>query len=248
MTFYLTSQADLEAAIARLVRDDPRLKPALEQAGMPTLRRREPGFEGLAAIIVGQQLSTASARAIWGRLIAELGPLLPRKVLRAPADHLAALGLSQAKTTALKSLAQEIDTQRLDIDGLGDRDADEAHGILTALRGIGPWTADIYLLFCLGHGDAWPAGDLAIQEGVRMGLELENRPSVKEMVPLAEGWRPLRGATAHLWWELYRTIRRREGAPVASTTPAAPAPPVTPLTTSAASSKRVPRKGKSADP
>ena len=214
---------------------------------MPTLRRREAGYEGLAAIIVGQQLSTSSARAIWDRLIAELGPLLPCTVLRSSPDRLATLGLSRAKINALKSLAEEINARRLDIDGLGDRDADEAHGILTALRGIGPWTADVYLLFCLGHGDAWPAGDLAIQEGVRMGLALENRPTIKEMGHLAEGWRPLRGAAAHLWWEFYRTIRSRDGAPIVTAMRAAPAAPVTPLATSAVSPKRVPRKGKSAD-
>jgi DNA-3-methyladenine glycosylase II len=82
---------------------------------------------------------------------------------------------------------------------------------LTALHGIGPWTADVYLLFCLGHGDAWPAGDLAVQEAVKIGLGLKTRPTVKEMAPLAEPWRPLRGAAAHLWWTYYRVLKKREG-------------------------------------
>src|SRR6202035_1394933 len=86
-----------------------------------------------------------------------------------------------------------------------------AHNTLTSLHGIGPWTADVYLLFCLGHGDAWPAGDLAVQEAVKIGLGLETRPTSKEMAPLAEPWRPLRGAAAHLWWTYYRVLKKREG-------------------------------------
>jgi DNA-3-methyladenine glycosylase II len=82
---------------------------------------------------------------------------------------------------------------------------------LVSLHGIGPWTADVYLLFCLGHGDAWPAGDLAVQEAVKIGLGLKTRPTAKEMAPLAEPWRPMRGAAAHLWWSYYRAIKKREG-------------------------------------
>ena len=94
---------------------------------------------------------------------------------------------------------------------LANEDADAAHNTLTALHGIGPWTADVYLLFCLGHGDAWPAGDLAVQEAVKIGLGLKTRPTSKQMAPLAEPWRPWRGAAAHLWWSYYRAIKKREG-------------------------------------
>jgi len=94
---------------------------------------------------------------------------------------------------------------------LANEDADAAHNTLTSLPGIGPWTADVYLLFCLGHGDAWPAGDLAVQEAVKIGLGLKTRPTAKQMVPLAEPWRPLRGAAAHLWWSYYRALKKREG-------------------------------------
>ena len=94
---------------------------------------------------------------------------------------------------------------------LAEEDADAAHNTLTALHGIGPWTADVYLLFCLGHGDAWPAGDLAVQEAVKVGLGLKARPTAKQMAPLAEPWRPLRGAAAHLWWSYYRVLKKREG-------------------------------------
>jgi DNA-3-methyladenine glycosylase II len=116
--------------------------------------------------------------------------------------------LSAAKIKTLKLLAAEIRSMRLDLEALAERDADEAHKTLTALHGVGPWTADVYLLFCLGHSDAWPAGDLALQDGVRLGLGLKSRPTTKEMTSLAEVWRPLRGAAAHLWWAYYRIARR----------------------------------------
>jgi DNA-3-methyladenine glycosylase II len=211
MTIHLNTQADLEDAIHALVRQDPRLKPVLERAGMPALRRREPGFVGLAHIICGQQLSTASAGAIWDRLCKAFDPFDQHAVRRARADRLGRLGLSAAKIKTLKFLARELSNDRLNLDVLAEEDADAAHHTLTALHGIGPWTADVYLLFCLGHGDAWPAGDLAVQEAVKIGLDLKMRPTAKEMAPLAEPWRPLRGAAAHLWWSFYRAIKKREG-------------------------------------
>ncbi len=211
MTIHLETQPDLENAIRTLVERDPRLKAVLETAGMPTLRRREPGFAGLAHIVCGQQLSTASAAAIWGRLSAAFDPFDHEAVRRARADRLGRLGLSAAKIKTLKHLAREITAQRLNLDVLAEQDADTAHHTLVALPGIGPWTADVYLLFCLGHGDAWPAGDLAVQEGIRIGLGLPARPTEKQMAPLAEAWRPLRGAAAHLWWSYYRAVKKREG-------------------------------------
>ena len=211
MLIHLSSQADLEDAVHALVKQDPRLKPIFELTGMPALRQREPGFVGLAAIVCGQQLSTASAGAIWGRLTAAFDPFDHEVIRKARADRLGRLGLSAAKIKTLKNIARELTAERLNLDVLANEDADAAHNTLTALHGIGPWTADVYLLFCLGHGDAWPAGDIAIQEGVKVGLGLKTRPTVKQMAPLAEPWRPLRGAAAHLWWAYYRVLKNREG-------------------------------------
>jgi DNA-3-methyladenine glycosylase II len=211
MTVHLNTQADLEDAVDALVKLDPRLKPVLALTGMPTLRRREPGFAGLAAIVCGQQLSVASAAAIWGRVSTAFDPFHHDAVRRARADRLGRLGLSAAKIKTLKNLARELTAERLNLDVLSEEDADAAHHTLTALPGIGPWTADVYLLFCLGHGDAWPAGDLAVQEAVKIGLGLKTRPTPKQMAPLAEPWRPLRGAAAHLWWAYYKVLKRREG-------------------------------------
>jgi DNA-3-methyladenine glycosylase II len=211
MTVHLNTQAELESAVNALVEQDPRLQPVLKLAGMPTLRRRDPGYAGLAAIVCGQQLSTASAAAIWARVSAAFDPFHHDTLRRARADRLGRLGLSAAKIKTLKNLARELATERLNLEALANQEADAAHQALTALHGIGPWTADVYLLFCLGHGDAWPAGDLAVQEAVKIGLGLPTRPTTKEMASLAEPWRPIRGAAAYLWWTYYRALKKREG-------------------------------------
>jgi DNA-3-methyladenine glycosylase II len=211
MTIHLNSQSDLEDAVHALLKQDKRLRPIFEVTGMPALRQREPGFEGLAHIVCGQQLSTASASAIWARLSAAFDPFDHHAIRKARSDKLGRLGLSAAKIKTLKFIAKEMAADRLNLDVLANEDVDAAHHALTALHGIGPWTADIYLLFCLGHGDAWPAGDLAVQEAVKLGLGLKERPNPKQMVPLAEPWRPYRGAAAHLWWAYYRALKKREG-------------------------------------
>ena len=226
MIIHLSSQSDLEDAIHALIVQDKRLKPIFEVTGMPALRQREPGFAGLAAIVCGQQLSTVSAGAIWARLAAAFDPFDHDVIRKARADRLGRLGLSAAKIKTLKYIAHELAAERLNLEVLAEEDADAAHHTLTALHGIGPWTADVYLLFCLGHGDAWPAGDIAIQEAIKIGLGLQARPTAKQMAPLAEPWRPLRGAAAHLWWSYYRVLKKREGVIADKLIPAAvPDPP-----------------------
>ncbi len=216
MSFFIHTEADLDDAISRLIAADPRFGAVLARAGRPPLRRRADGFAGLASIVVSQQLSTASAKAIWGRLTAAFDPFDHAAVLRARSTRLARAGLSAPKIRTLKAIAKAIERGDLDLRALVDRPADEAHATLTAVHGIGPWTADIYLLFCLGHADAWPAGDLALQEATRLVLTLETRPTVKEMGPLAESWRPWRGAAACMLWTYYRAAKQRDGAPIAA--------------------------------
>src|SRR5262249_20194619 len=121
------------------------------------------------------------------------------------------------KIRTLKAIAKAIDRGELDLPALVKKPADEAHAALTAVHGIGPWTADIYLLFCFGHADAWPAGDLALQEATRLLLALKTRPTSNAMGPLAESWRPWRGAAACMLWSYYRTVKQRDGAPIPAT-------------------------------
>lgn len=214
MPDYLHTEADLDLTLRKLVKADPRLQALLDHAGRPALRRREAGLIGLAAIICAQQLSTASASAIFGRLRAAFDPFHHDALRQARPAKLARLGLSAAKIKTIKSIATEIAKGRLDLDLIARSEADEAHRALTAMHGIGPWTADIYLLFCLGHADAWPAGDLALQEAARMAFRLRKRPTTKQMIALAEDWRPWRGVAAHLLWNYYRVAKKRDPIPV----------------------------------
>ena len=207
-------EADLERGIDALIAADPRFAALIEKAGRPPLRRRADGFAGLASTVVSQQLSTASASAIWGRLAAAFDPVTPEAIIRARKERLARIGLSAPKIRALKEIARAIARGDLALATLGDIDAEAAHAALTAVHGIGPWTADIYLLACLGHADAWPAGDLALQEAARLAFGLKARPTAKEMMPLAEPWRPWRAVAARVLWTYYRAVKGREGAPV----------------------------------
>jgi DNA-3-methyladenine glycosylase II len=208
---HIHTERDLDDAIAALSALDPRWAPVAARTGRPPLRRREGGFAGLAQIIMGQQLSTASAAAIHGRLIAIADPFDHHAILRARKDRLLRIGLSNAKVKTLKEIAKAIEAKHIDLAALAALPADDAHAALVALHGIGPWTADIYLLSCIGHADAWPAGDLALQEAARMAFNLSSRPTTKEMGPLAESWRPYRAVAARLLWSYYRVMKQREG-------------------------------------
>lgn len=214
MSRRLETKADVEAALMRLLAADPRLATLVAVAGPPPLRRRAGGFAGLASIVVGQQLSTASASAIFGRLSAAFDPLDHGAVRRARKAKLQRIGLSEAKIRTLRAVADAIEKKHIDFEALADMPADEAHEKLVAIHGIGPWTADLYLLFCLGHADAFPAGDLALQEAARLGFGLKKRPDAKQLAALAEKWRPWRGVAAKLLWAYYRAVKRREGVPL----------------------------------
>jgi DNA-3-methyladenine glycosylase II len=213
----IDGQAALEAATARLVALDPDIVGKLIAIGGATpLRLQAPGFAGLARIIVSQQVSTASANAIFARVETALAPLSARSVIAASDETLRACGLSWAKIRALRALAQAVAQDGLDLAGLGGLAAEEAHKALVAVKGIGPWTADIFLLFSLGHPDAFPAGDIALQEAARLVLGLKERPNARRLEEIAERWRPLRGIAARMLWAYYRAARQRVGMALAS--------------------------------
>ena len=213
MTVILDSDAVLARGARALARKDPVMRRIIAAGAAPRLRKREPGFEGLARIIVSQQISTASAAAIWARFSARFPALSPRDIATAGDDDLRAPGLSAPKIRTLRAIAAAVADGSLPIGRLADLPADEAHALLTAVKGIGPWTADIYLLFCLGHPDAFPAGDLALQEAARIAYGLEGRPNGKDFLALAERWRPWRGVAAKVLWAYYRLAKAREGVP-----------------------------------
>ena len=205
-------EEDLDRAIAALAERDPALVAhLLAVGGRPPLRRRAPGFEGLAALVVSQQVSTASAAAIFGRLRAALDPLDAPALLAADDAALRAVGLSTGKVLTLRAAAAAVADGRLALDGLSALPAEEAAARLTALRGIGPWTAQLYLLSCLGHADAWPPGDVALEEAVRLALKLRARPDAAALAGIAERWRPHRAVAARLLWSYYRAVKARSG-------------------------------------
>ena len=219
MTTHINTDADLDAGIAALTAAAPRWSAVFARTGRPPLRRREGGFAGLAQIIVSQQVSVASAAAIHGRLVAIADPFDHTAVLRARKDRLLRVGLSNAKIKTLKAIAKAIDKREIDLSALAEMPADAAHATLVALHGIGPWTADVYLLACIGHADAWPAGDIALQEAARLAFALPQRPTTKEMGPLADRWRPVRAVAARLLWAFYRVAKQREGLLIQPATP-----------------------------
>jgi DNA-3-methyladenine glycosylase II len=193
----------LQAGIDALAAIDANFARALDAAGYPPPRIRERGYTTLLRTIVGQQVSVAAASSIWNKLEAAFGEGCPAEVMAAAEfDVLRACGLSGQKQGYARSLAQLVLDGELDFDAL-PADDEEATALLTRIKGIGRWSAEIYLLFAEGRPDIWPAGDLAVQEGVKRLLDLPERPAEKATRLLAEPWAPQRGAMAIFTWHFY---------------------------------------------
>ena len=202
----------LALALAGLLAHDPGpVSAMLALGGAPPLRLQAPGFAGLASIVISQQVSVASASAIYTRLAQRFQPLEARALLAAGDEDFRSCGLSGAKIRTLRALSAAVVHGGLDLAALGALPAAEAHRALTAVKGIGPWTADVFLLSCLGHADAWPAGDIALQEAARIVLKLGNRPDAREMEAIGERWRPWRAVAARLLWSTYKVCTGRAG-------------------------------------
>ena len=204
----IETEADLEHGIRALRRKCAVARLMHDAAGVPPLRRRAAGFEGLARIIVGQQLSVATAAAIWGRTAAIVTPFEAETLMATPDERLRGAGLSVGKVRTLRALATAVGGG-LDLEGMAGHTEEEVHQALTAVTGIGPWTADVYIMFCLGRADGFAAGDLALQVALQMATGLDSRPSAKELAEFAERWRPWRGVAAHLLWAYYKV--RKDG-------------------------------------
>jgi DNA-3-methyladenine glycosylase II len=210
----IETEDDIRAGVRSLRRKCKIMRRVHDKAGEPPLRRREAGFEGLARIVVAQQLSVASATAIWARFETLVSPLAAERLLGATDGDLRGVGLSGPKIRTLRAMSQAV-ADGLDLTRLSTLDDEEVHAALTAVSGIGPWTADVYLLFCLGRADAFAAGDLALQIAAQHAFGLDERPDPRTLVELAERWRPWRGVAARLLWAYYRTVRAtKSGVPV----------------------------------
>lgn len=192
-------QADLDALASR----EPRLARALKVAGYPEARIRPTGYKTLLRTIVGQQVSVAAAASVWGKLETELGgDFTPACLLRRDFDTLRACGLSRQKQGYARSLCELVETGAVDFENLPGDD-EEAIADLTRIKGIGRWSAEIYLLFAEGRPDIWPAGDLAVQKAVGRIMGHEEMPKEKTVREIAENWRPHRGAMAIFAWHSY---------------------------------------------
>ena len=194
----------LNAALDALAAIEPAFAAALARTGYPEPRVRDRGYATLLRTIVGQQVSVAAAQSIWNKLEAQVGDLTdPANIAAASDEQLRAAGLSRQKASYARSLADEVTSGALDLAHVPEDD-EEAIKQLVRIKGIGRWSAEIYLLFAEGRPDVWPAGDLAVQIEIGRILGHDERPTEKLMRELAEGWRPHRGAAAILAWHHYK--------------------------------------------
>ena len=200
----VTTPESIAAALDELADRDKDIARTLAEVGYPEPRVREPGFATLLNIIIGQQVSVQSAAAIRGRLHDAADPLTPESFLALDDDALRAVGFSRRKIEYGRLLAEDIREGRFDPDGLPALEDDTVLDQIVARKGLGRWSAEIYLLFALGRGDTWPADDLAIQVAVQHLKGLQERPDRVTMDAVAEPWRPYRGAAALLMWHVYR--------------------------------------------
>jgi DNA-3-methyladenine glycosylase II len=207
----LDSRAAVSAHLEALVRLDTRLATIVDQVGPIEPRIWPQGFPGIARVICGQQLSVASAGAIWNRFAELPGALDPARFLDLTEEAVRGAGFSIGKFKTLRIIAQAIAAGELDFMHLETLQAEEAIAYLVAHKGIGPWTAEVYLLFSANHPDVFPAGDLALLKAVHRGLGLDARPTIKQMAELARHWSPHRSVAALLFWRLFAVLRDREG-------------------------------------
>jgi DNA-3-methyladenine glycosylase II len=210
----MLDERSFAAAVAELCSTDSDLAAIVARHGLPEFWAREPGFPTLVLLILEQQVSLASARAAYDRLVTRLGKLTPRGVLESTDEELRADGFSRQKNRYARALAAAVEDRSLDLDEIGSLEDVAVREALVALPGIGPWTAEVYLLSALRRPDTWPTGDIALQEGARRAKGLELRPSPEELETIGDAWRPHRASAARLLWHLYLSENGRRDSPV----------------------------------
>lgn len=204
----INSEQDIRRGVRVLTRKCPVLRRIYKSTGTPPLRRRAPGFGGLLRIIIGQQVSVASADAIWARCVDNIHPMSAVTVQGLSDDDLKRCGLSRPKIRTVRALSKAVLEDGLDLDGAAAQVHDTFRDQLLAVSGIGPWTADVFQLFCIGLPDAFAPGDLAMQIAAQDAFELDERPGADKLAQLAEAWRPWRGIAARLLWAHYAVLKQ----------------------------------------
>jgi len=214
MASTLLDEVVFRSSIRDLALFDRDLARVIEAYGTPPLWVREPGFSSLVYIILEQQVSLASARAAFSRLCAAANPLTPARFLRLSTGQLRQIGFSRQKALYTRLLAEALETKHLDLNDLHELSDDAARKFLMALKGVGAWTADIYLLSALRRPDIWPIGDLALAVAVQEVKRLRRRPSPERLEKLSRGWRPYRAVAARLFWHAYLSKRGQNSATI----------------------------------
>lgn len=212
-TITKTIECDEDVALhmTALLDKAPKLVPIAEIAGPVPLRRTSPGLSSLARIICGQQVSTSAAASIYARLESQLGSVTDALVIDAGFEGLRVAGLSTPKAKTLLAVAEAEQRAEIDLYGLCALPAERAIETMTAIKGIGPWTAEVYLLFAAGHPDIFPSGDLALQNAIQHAFRKRKRPDAKAVAALSRKWRPHRGVAARLFWAYYAATTGRAG-------------------------------------
>jgi len=200
---FIRSEEDLERHIAWLAKEHPVFAPLAACAGRVPIRWLDRGFPGLVFVVTGQQISIAAGRAIFNRLGAALGGITPEALAAAGDDVLRAAGYSAPKMRTLRALQEAALNGRLDLAALEQGEAADAIAALSSIKGIGPWTAEVYLLFAAGHPDIFPVADLALAEAARLAFGLNGRPGPRELREMSGPWSPWRSAAARLLWAYY---------------------------------------------
>jgi DNA-3-methyladenine glycosylase II len=203
----IETEEDIARGVRSLRRRCAVLREVYKVTGHPPLRRREPGLAGLVRIIVGQQVSVASANAIWERCAEAIVPMNAARIAALSDDELRGCGLSRPKIRTLRAVATAISDNALNLEGAAGILEEEMRNSLLNVTGIGPWTADVFQLFCLGQQDAFAPGDLALQVAAQHAFGLDDRPTPEELIELARPWRPWRGVAARLLWAYYAAIK-----------------------------------------
>jgi DNA-3-methyladenine glycosylase II len=214
MSRAILTHAAFHEGVHTLQKCDPHLAEVLQKYGAPPLWTREPGFPTLVYIILEQQVSLASAKAAFDRLNAAVRPLTPRRFLKLTDDELLRIGFSRQKTLHTRLLAESLSRRHFDLRYLHELQNDAARKMLTAFKGIGNWTADIYLLSALRRPDIWPVGDLALATAVQEVKRLRQRPSPQKLEKMSAPWKPWRAVAARLFWHHYLSKRGKHSAAI----------------------------------
>lgn len=209
----IDTNKDIAEGLSYLRTQSAQMRHIIDATPIVPLRRRAPGFESLASIIISQQVSKQSAEAIFGRMQKLINPLTAENYLKVGESTWIEIGLSRPKQRTFLALCSAITQNNLRLAALGDMQADQAIASLTSVKGIGPWTAEVYLLFAIGHQDIFPAGDLALQIAATEAFNKNERYNDKELRHLAESWAPWRGVAARLLWAYYATLKGKNATP-----------------------------------